>query len=281
MPQTPANTKQTAFYNTRVKVDCFGNITEVLVFPWKTFNPEQFEVAKTANEQMFDCVDNYVDNPENPQNGEVSIRSANRARGRIRDLIYANADLDHFVTLTLNKEKVDRYDYAQVIGKYNTMLSNLVQRKGLKYVLVPELHKDGAIHFHGFINDALELTNSRHKNKAGQTVWNVADYGLGYSTAVKVNENRQACANYVLKYITKQLVTGMIGGRYYLHGGRLEEPHAFFCDVQYESIDIPPTVLDNIKFKLWTPERAYASEDCKFRVDSLYCQLDRDHTYEK
>ena len=279
MPFPLANTEFSAKYNCRIKVDCFGNIYEILFFPRKTFNPEDFEPWADKIEQVFDSENDDV---EKDVEKSTNIASANRARRRIRDLIYGNEDLDHFVTLTLNKEKVDRYDYTKVIGKYNTMLSNLVQRKALKYLLVPELHKDGAIHFHGFINDALELHNSGHKNKNGQIVYNVNDYGLGYSTCVKVNDNRQACANYILKYITKQLTTGMIGGRYYLHGGDLSEPHALYCDVPYESIAIAPTVIkDGISFKRWTPELAYAGACGQLPVDFLVCQMDGEHVYEK
>lgn len=57
----------------------------------------------------------------------------------------------HFVTFTLDKEKVDRYDPGLIMKRVNRILDNLVRRNGLTYILVTELHRDGAYHFHGFI----------------------------------------------------------------------------------------------------------------------------------
>ena len=76
-------------------------------------------------------------------------RAARRARAALRDLALCN-DFDCFVTLTLDGAQVNRYDPKQVIQKLNRWADNKVRRDGLRYVLVPELHKDGAIHFHGF-----------------------------------------------------------------------------------------------------------------------------------
>ncbi|MFQ7854076.1 MAG: hypothetical protein ACLRIS_01925 [Flavonifractor plautii] len=55
---------------------------------------------------------------------------------------------------------MNRYDVREVTRHLNHWLDNQVRRKGLAYVLVPERHKDGAIHFHGFFNDALEARDS-------------------------------------------------------------------------------------------------------------------------
>ena len=78
-----------------------------------------------------------------------------RARGKLRRLALAN-EFRWFVTLTIDPQKCDSFDGAAVVKKLNAWCSNMVQRKGLRYILVPERHKDGALHFHGFFNDALE-----------------------------------------------------------------------------------------------------------------------------
>ena len=90
-----------------------------------------------------------------------------RARAKVRRLALSN-DFRWFVTLTLDPQKVDRYDPAAVVRKLNQWCSNQVKRKGLCYILVPERHKDGALHFHGFFNDALEAVDSGHKSKDGR-----------------------------------------------------------------------------------------------------------------
>ena len=91
-------------------------------------------------------------------NGDTA-RAVRRARAQVRDLALCNA-FTHFVTLTLDQNRVDRYDMEAITRKLNAWLSNQVQRRGLRYVLVPERHKDGAIHFHGFFNDVLERVDS-------------------------------------------------------------------------------------------------------------------------
>lgn len=90
--------------------------------------------------------------------GDVK-RAQRRARSEVRDLALCNP-FTHFVTLTLDGARVDRYDMAAITRKLNIWLSNQVQRRGLKYILVPERHKDGAVHFHGFFNDVLERSDS-------------------------------------------------------------------------------------------------------------------------
>lgn len=64
----------------------------------------------------------------------------------MRRLALAN-DFRWFVTLTLAPDKVDRYDAGEVVRKLSQWCNNQVKRRGLKYVLVPERHKDGALHF--------------------------------------------------------------------------------------------------------------------------------------
>lgn len=151
-------------------------------------------------------------------------RAASRARKKLFDLVMCN-DFDLFVTLTLDPREVDRYDYSAVVKRLNAWLDNKVRRQGLRYVLVPELHKDGAIHFHGFINSAaVRLVDSGRKSK-GMTVYNLPDWRLGFTTAMYLYGDKQNAAKYITKYIVKQLEGGgKIGGRYYFHGGHLDKP---------------------------------------------------------
>ena len=83
-------------------------------------------------------------------------RSRRRARSRVREICLAN-EFRWFVTLTLDPWRIDRYEYQTIIKRLNVWLAHQVSRRGLRYVLVPELHQDGAIHFHGFFNQALDV----------------------------------------------------------------------------------------------------------------------------
>ncbi len=181
-------------------------------------------------------------------------RSKRRAVNAINDIICAN-DFDTFVTLTLDGEKIDRHDYGAVIKRLNTFLDNRVRRHGLKYVGVPERHKDGAIHFHFLMNsEALNLVESgtyvhsafkrpvkaatlkRHNIplEEGKPVYNLADWTIGYTTAIMTYGSRGAVARYIGKYITKG--TEKIGGRWYYNGGDLRKPK-----IQYDNVDFDGT----------------------------------------
>ena len=100
-------------------------------------------------------------------------------------------DFDLFFTLTLNKELIDRYDYKAAVRKFGQWADNHVRRAGLKYVAVPELHKDGAIHFHGLCNSAGagRLVDSGKKSR-GQTVFYLPSRRLGYTTAIPLYGER-------------------------------------------------------------------------------------------
>ena len=155
-------------------------------------------------------------------------RSMRRARSRVRRLALAN-DFRWFVTLTLSPEKVDRYDAAQVVRKLSAWCNNQVKRRGLKYILVPERHKDGALHFHGFFNDALEAVESGHTDKQGHMIYNLPGWSLGFTAAIATYGDYAGAVAYVCKYIGKQ--GDKPAGRWYYSGGDLAEP-----DVSYGEI---------------------------------------------
>jgi hypothetical protein len=188
-----------------------------------------------------------------------SERSMRRARNAVRDYGLCNK-FDYFVTLTLDENMINRYDIKEVTKKLNIWLNNQVKRKGLKYILVPELHKDGAIHFHGFFNDVLPMDDSGTMTKSGHIkprrprsaaerqrmikdgwsiVYNLPAWPYGFTTAIPLYGERRAAVAYICKYIGKDAEkTGKIGGRWYYSGGGLDKPErAFgnavaFCEVE-------------------------------------------------
>lgn len=183
-------------------------------------------------------------------------RAARRARTRVRDLARSNP-FTQFVTFTLDPAKIDRYDMAVITRKLNQWLDNRVRRDGLQYILVPERHKDGAIHFHGLINDALRGTSSGTFSAAGwakprrprsaaerrewaaqpdtyHRVYNLPAWTLGFSTAIRLYGDRAASIEYVCKYIGKQ--GEKPGGRWYYSGGALREPTITYPDFGYRDV---------------------------------------------
>lgn len=178
-----------------------------------------------------------------------AIKGQRRAQRLLYDLALCNLHLDAFITLTLAETAgFDRSSYDDAYGILRPWLSNRVQRRGLCYVLVPERHKKGGIHFHALCNsDALRLEKAinprtgRTITDKGQTVYNVTDWSrIGFSTAKIIGDNlsdRAAVAKYVSKYMTKDVEK--IGGRYVLHGGRLNLPVERLGDCLADFTDEP------------------------------------------
>lgn len=207
----------------------------IVVFDRPVFNPFGYE----DDYQMRSSAASRSDSMEESERAEKNkSRALSRARHNICDLVSCNFDLDLFVTLTFDKTVVDRYSYSDIMKNLKIWLSNRSQRQGLKYVLIPEIHKgkkykerpedyiEGAIHFHGFFNSsAVRLVDSGHKTKEGKSIYNIDDFPYGFTTGIIIPStavDRTRVSRYILKYVTKD--SEKVGGRYYLHGGRLALP---------------------------------------------------------
>lgn len=162
------------------------------------------------------------------------LRGARRAQRRLYEFAACN-EFDTFITLTLDPEKIDRYDYTAAVRRLSTWLDNRQRRKGLRYIVVPERHRDGAIHFHGLINsEAVVLVPSGHRDKAGREIFNVKDWTLGFTTAVRLDGVYDAVCHYVAKYVVKQVQEGEgpLAGRYFYRSRGLAEPRLLFCSAK-------------------------------------------------
>ena len=172
-------------------------------------------------------------------------RATRRAKINAFDIILSNPDLDTFATFTYRPdESLDKSSYEDCYKLLGTWLSNRVQRSGLKYVIVPERHRSGDIHFHGILNSsALKLVRARGPSgraltREGKPIYNLEDWKHGFTTAQIIGGgevDREKVAKYVFKYMGKQ--SGQkIGGRYCLIGGELERPFFVYGDTAEELI---------------------------------------------
>lgn len=210
------------------------------------------------------------------------LRASRRAKVKVRDYVMAEYDFRYFVTLTLNGVDFARDDVETATKKLTTWLNNAVQRKGLKYILVPEYHHDRkSIHWHGFINNALQIVESGtyvppcggKPRKAStirkmgydldecQTVYNLPEWPFGFTTAIEMYGDRAAAANYIAKYITKEFeqaaTGGPIGKRYYLHSTNLRTVCYIYGDGMYDEMD---------GYEIETP-------GCSMKVQSLITEI--------
>jgi hypothetical protein len=173
--------------------------------------------------------------------------SFKRSKNAIFEIASAN-EWKYMVTFTVDKDKCDRYDREAVKKAFSGWLYDMSKRKGLKALIIPEYHKDKAIHFHGLINDTLEMEHSGTYKIEGEKkpvkestlrrrgltpraenvkdVFNVKGYKLGFSTAVPLDGNVTRVSYYMTKYCTKDLEK--IFGSYYFCVGKVKR-HLPYC----------------------------------------------------
>lgn len=167
---------------------------------------------------------------------DVRMDSIKRAKERIFDIAMCN-EFDYFVTWTLNPELINRYDAQEVSHKLKKFLDNRVQRNDARYLVIPEHHKDGAIHMHGLLSGNFELLDSGHKTKDGKTVWNMPQWSLGYSTAIGLDGSQLAVSKYITKYVTKEFKK-IFGSFYYAGGhGLVRSPKVRVYDSDYDQFE--------------------------------------------
>jgi hypothetical protein len=208
-------------------------LASVCEFSRPVFNTDGYE----ENSDPFDYL--IKEDPDKSKDESISEedkaaylrRSIHRARLNVFDLCICNK-FDLFSTLTFSPEKVDRESYIETYKALKHWLSNRVQRKGLKYVAVPEYHSDGrAVHYHMLSNsESIELTDSHHRAH-GAPVFNIPSWQKGFSTAqiIKGEKAVDFTAKYICKYMTKS--NGRkVGGRFYLSGGDLVRPTYIYGD---------------------------------------------------
>lgn len=142
--------------------------------------------------------------------------SITRSRSRVRELALCNK-WEYFCTLTLCDEKQDRFELRQFthdlgnwIGNYNRTFSCK-----LRYLIIPEQHKNGAWHAHGLLDgispDSLVL------NEHGYLDLPYYRKRFGYISLSPVKD-KQKCASYITKYITKDIdtISSIVGSHNHL-----------------------------------------------------------------
>ena len=184
-----------------------------------------------------------------------------RAKTAVHDIALCNS-FTHFFTWTISPECIDRYDAAAVEKKTVQFLKNASYRKGFSYVIVPELHKDGAIHLHGLctlgdvkIVRAINPHTAEPITYHGRPVFNMPDWKLGFTTCSPIDENYERACNYVTKYINKS--DGKIFGKWYFASRNL---------VKRPPISLIPYGMDFDEFTNQNPDIPIVPVYCDVRM---------------
>jgi len=133
-----------------------------------------------------------------------------RSKSKVFELSLCN-DWDYFVTLTLDKNKYDRFNLKGYIKDLSQFIRNQRRIKGgdLKYLLIPEQHKDGAWHLHGFMKGIpkTDIVPTGHYDKEGQAYYHWLPYHkkFGYMSLGDIKDDVKA-SFYIRKYISKTML---------------------------------------------------------------------------
>ena len=189
----------------------------------KLLKQVEYESIEPKGQLNFETMQEYEENKNKLDRKyapklENAVRSMNRSKDNLMDILKSN-DFDFFVTLTFDKNKIDRLDDKETRKKFTQWTNNITRNlQNLYYVAVPEYHKKGGLHFHlligGVIAEDLGLKDSGKIVKSGrckgQTIYNVTKWSKGFSTATKIFDT-----NAVKYYLSKYLTKGKVDPRFY------------------------------------------------------------------
>jgi len=139
--------------------------------------------------------------------------NVSRARSAVYELAACNP-WQYFVTLTLDATKYNRYDLKKWRADFSQWVRNFNRIHGfcVKYLLIPEKHKNGAWHMHGFFcgvpdSELSEFLPGKHPQKlidGGYRNWKRLADKFGFVSLGRVRD-LDAAAVYACKYVTKEM----------------------------------------------------------------------------
>lgn len=159
---------------------------------------------------------------------ENAQRALRRARREVR-ILAANNDFKWWATFTIAE---DRQDTRKTFLKLNTWLKSEKRKVGkFDYLIVPEQHKDAAIHFHALIGnnykgelvEAINVKTGKPHKPFGRQVYHFKTYKYGFNKVERI-ESQERIATYLTKYITKDMHATDFNKKHYWASRGLARP---------------------------------------------------------
>lgn len=178
-----------------------------------------FKLVKYTRRPSYSTCRKKSDTPKHTDKLAASI---SRTRRVILEYALCNP-WDYFCTFTISSDKYDRHDLEAWSGSFLQWIRDQ-RKKGVPvvYLLVPEPHKDGSWHMHGFFSGiASELVSFKSERKQGRKVpdklvngdfydWPAYRQKFGFCSFAPLRD-RVASGFYVLKYLTKDMASSSLG----------------------------------------------------------------------
>ena len=163
-----------------------------------------------------------AEKPPTEKHTEKRFEAAvSRAKARIFELAMCN-EFTFFCTFTQDEKMRNRFDLAAFRKDLAQLIRNInrgrAENEKIKYLLIPEKHKNGAWHMHGLMMNlgekdlrAFTLKERLPKKIRAQIEKGVAVYdftryrrAFGFFTCTEI-ANKTAVSKYITKYISKDL----------------------------------------------------------------------------
>lgn len=211
----------------------------------KKFTDEKYKLTHMRVCRERGLIDTKKYTKKGTKNATKLDNNITRARQAVYELGACN-EWDLFVTFTLDKEKYDRHNLPKFIKDLGQFVRDKRKKYGahIRYVLIPERHKDGAWHMHGFMSgvpaEALRAFTLRERLprkirarlKAGKAVYTWEEYAAKFGFAdIERIENREAAAKYITKYVTEDLARSVteVGAHTYYASHGLKRAEVVQC----------------------------------------------------
>jgi len=234
-PRNPYDKSTLPFYTQKAMV-CnsafeFFHYTSVIFLNQKVNIKTDYTLIELVAMLLFTCSKEGLQ--KRRQNALASAR-------RLRSLIYGNFDInDKFITLTFADDNDFNITNLKICNKRKERyIAKLLEIKpDLKYVVVPEYQKRGAVHYHMICNLPYMPKDDFH------SLWS---YGF---SSIRAMGNLQKAYKYLSKYITKGFMNPDFYRlrRYYVSNSCVR-PTAFYeeaaCEIEHSiaSMGIAPMV---------------------------------------
>jgi hypothetical protein len=186
-------------------------------------------------------------NTEKTTNETDLERSIRRSQKSVSDYVHCNR-FDLFATFTIGSE---RYNPDQSKNKVHNWIKNQRNRNGkFRYILVPEYHKDSALHFHALIGDysgevkrSVNFTTGKYLVRNKKPVYELPAFKSGFTKVQYIGqtaEDHAKVGNYIRKYITKDMISIFNQKRYWtsqnLHRPLREDNPDWYFDIKADDI---------------------------------------------
>lgn len=164
----------------------------------ESIHEQLLESSSISGEEALNIIEEFTEPKREKTELEIKEnkdRSMRRTKSQIRKKII-EGELDHFLTLTYKENKKDVkacwLDWKRFIRKVTQKYPNL------KYLVIIERQKRGAIHFHAAVHGYMHANTMR-------ALWlSVVGQGNIDIQRRKHNQSLHNLAKYITKYLTKQ-----------------------------------------------------------------------------